>query len=150
MGVCSRTETGTDIARFRRLGKSLWIGLCPDDPYLFSGKVQYFTWNLIGVQDALVLYTLPNPKVLRKEKEGYLLDNSQDPLVMGWEKEGWKGKAWWPTNYNLVKRPVWIIEATPKDEKYAYGVRCSGLIESYTLPITKKCTTERGNSGECC
>jgi hypothetical protein len=40
---------------------------------------------------------------------------------MGWEKEEWKGKAWWPTNYHLVKRPVWIVEATAKEEKYAYG-----------------------------
>ena len=40
---------------------------------------------------------------------------------MGWEKEGWKGKAWWPTTVQLVKRPVWVIEATAKDPKYAYG-----------------------------
>ena len=40
---------------------------------------------------------------------------------MGWEKEGAKGKAWWPTNYSLVKRPVWVIEATAKDSQYAYG-----------------------------
>jgi hypothetical protein len=95
--------------------------LAHDDPYLFSGKVQYFTWKLIGVQDALAPYTLPNPKALQRGDTGYVLANSQDPLVMGWEKEGWKGKAWWPTNYYLVKRPVWVIEATAKDSKYAYG-----------------------------
>ena len=37
--------------------------LAHDDPYLFSGKVQYFSWKLIGVQEALVPYTLPNPKL---------------------------------------------------------------------------------------
>lgn len=95
--------------------------LAHDDPYLFSGKVQYFTWKLIGVQDALVPYTLPNPKLLRRDDKGYLLENSQDPLTMGWEQEGRTGKAWWPTNYNLVKRPVWVIEATAKDAQYAYG-----------------------------
>jgi hypothetical protein len=95
--------------------------LAHDDPYLFSGKIQYFTWKLIGAQDALVPYTLPNPKTLQRGDKGYLLDDSQDPLTMGWEKEGGKGTAWWPTNYNLVKRPVWVIEATAKDEKYAYG-----------------------------
>ncbi len=95
--------------------------LAHDDPYLFSGKVQYFTWKLIGAQDALVPYTLPNPRELRQGERGYLLEDAQTPLSMGWEKTGGKGKAWWPTNYNLVKRPVWIIEATPKDEKYAYG-----------------------------
>ena len=95
--------------------------LAHDDPYLFSGKVQYFTWKLIGAQDALVPYTLPNPKTLQRKDTKFLLENSQDPLVMGWEKEGWQGKFWWPTNYHLVKRPVWIIEATAKDPKYAYG-----------------------------
>jgi hypothetical protein len=95
--------------------------LVHDDLYLFSGKVQYFTWKLIGIQDALVPYSLPNPKPLRRAEKGYLLENRQDLLVMGWEKEGWKGKAWWPTNYNLVKRPVWVIEATAKDPQYAYG-----------------------------
>lgn len=92
-----------------------------DDPYLFSGKVQYFTWKLLKVQDALAPYTLPNPKVLSRGKSGYVLESAQEPLLMGWEAEGRKGCAWWPTNYNLVKRPVWIIEAIPKDPKYAYG-----------------------------
>jgi hypothetical protein len=95
--------------------------LAHDDLYLFSGKVQYFTWKLLGVQEALVPYTLPNPKPLRRAEKGYVLENHENPLVMGWEKEGWKGKAWWPTNYNLVKRPVWVIEATAKDPQYAYG-----------------------------
>ncbi|MBI3248902.1 MAG: DUF1329 domain-containing protein [Deltaproteobacteria bacterium] len=94
--------------------------LVHDDPYLFSGKVQYFTWKLIGVQDALVPYAMPNPKPLRRADKGYTLDSHQDPLVLGWEKEGWKGNAWWPTNYNLVKRPVWVIEATAKDPEYTY------------------------------
>lgn len=97
------------------------LDIAHDDPYLFSGKVQYFTWKLVGEQEALVPYTLPNPKLLRRAKKGYQLDTSQDPLVMGWEQEGWKGNAWWPTNYNLVKRPVWVIEATAKDPQYAYS-----------------------------
>ena len=41
--------------------------------------------------------------------------------ITGAEKGGWKGKAWWPTTIQLVKRPVWVIEATAKDPKYAYG-----------------------------
>jgi len=95
--------------------------LAHDDLYLFSGKVQYFTWKLVGVQEALVPYTLPNPRPLRRAQKGYLLETSQDPLIMGWEKEGWQGKAWWPTNYSLVKRPVWVVEATAKDAQYAYS-----------------------------
>ena len=95
--------------------------LAHDDLYLFSGKVQYFSWKLLGVQDALVLTTLPNPKVLRRGDKGYQLEMPADLLGMGWGKKGWKGKAWWPTGCQLVKRPVWVVEATAKDGQYAYG-----------------------------
>jgi hypothetical protein len=95
--------------------------LAHDDPYLFSGKVLYFTWKLVGVQEALVPYTLPNPKPLHRTDQAYTLENPQDFLAMGWENEEWKGKAWWPTNCHLVKRPVWIIEAKAKDPQYAYS-----------------------------
>lgn len=94
--------------------------LAYDDPYLFSGKVQYFTWKLVGAQDALVPYISTNPKPLQRESKGYGLEEQKDPII-GWEKEGWKGKAWWPTTIQLVKRPVWVIEATAKDPKYGYG-----------------------------
>ncbi len=95
--------------------------LAHDDPYLFSGKVQYFTWKLVGAQDALVPYTLPNPKLLRPAERGYDLENPKDLVLMGWDTQGWTGKAWWPTNYNLVSRPVWMVEATAKDPQYAYS-----------------------------
>lgn len=91
--------------------------LAHDDPFLFSGKVQYFTWKLVGAQEALVPYVPASPNVLRREKSGYGVDERKEPLRLG---EG-KGKAWWPSPVQLVKRPVWVIEATAKDPKYAYG-----------------------------
>ena len=115
------------LKRVRRLnaanGSDSLFGseLAYDDPYLFSGKVQYFTWKFVGVQEALVPYTLPNPKLLRPADQGYVLENPKDFLVMGWETKGWSGKAWWPTNYSLAKRPVWVVEATAKDPQYAYS-----------------------------
>jgi hypothetical protein len=115
------------LKRIRRLtaanGSDSLFGsnLSHDDPYLFSGKVQYFSWKLISAQDALVPYTLPNPKVLSKTERGYQLDSPKGLLTMGWEAQDWKGKAWWPVNYGLVKRPVWVVEATAKDGQYAYG-----------------------------
>lgn len=95
--------------------------LAHDDPYLFSGKVPYFTWKLVGVQDVLVPYTLPNPKLLRPAARGYELENPQDLLALGWDTQGWTGKAWWPVNYNFVIRPAWVVEATAKDPQYAYS-----------------------------
>jgi hypothetical protein len=95
--------------------------LAHDDPYLFSGKIQYFTWKFVGAQEALVPYTLPNPKPLQHTRQGYQFDNLQNFLELGWETKGWSGDAWWPTNYALVKRPVWVVEAIAKDPQYAYG-----------------------------
>lgn len=94
--------------------------LTHDDPYLFSGKVPYFTWKLVGVQNALVPYTVPNPKPLQPAPQGYRLESAEDFLRMGWQTEGWNGKPWWPTAYRLMQRPVWVVEAIPKDPKYAY------------------------------
>ena len=62
--------------------------LAYDDPFLFSGKVQYFTWKLVGAQDALVPYVSTEPKSLRRESKGYGLEEQKDPLIMGWEKGG--------------------------------------------------------------
>lgn len=118
------------IPEFRRMrplpssdGSETLFGsdLAHDDLYLFSGKVQYFTWKLLGVQEALVPFTLPNPQTLRRSERGYVLETPSDRLVMGWQKEGWKGKAWWPTNCHLIKRPVWVVEATAKDSQYGYA-----------------------------
>jgi len=95
--------------------------LAHDDPYLFSGKVQYFTWKFVGVQEALVPFTLPNPKPLQHTSQGYSFGNLPNFLDLGWETKGWKGAAWWPANYSLVKRPVWVIEAKAKDPQYAYS-----------------------------
>ncbi len=94
--------------------------LAHDDPYLFSGKVQYFKWKFVGTQEALVPYTLPNPKPLQHTQQGYQFENLQNFLELGWEAKGWSGDAWWPANYALVKRPVWVVEATAKDPQYAY------------------------------
>lgn len=117
----------SQLRRVRRLpsidGSSSLFGsdLSHDDLYLFSGKVSYFDWKLIGVQEALVPYTLPNPKRLQPREQGYVLENPADRLVMGWEKADWDGVAWWPVNVHLARRPVWVVEATPKDPAYAYS-----------------------------
>jgi hypothetical protein len=95
--------------------------LAHDDPYLFSGKIQYFTWKFVGIQEALVPYTLPNPKPLQRTPQGYAFGSLPNFLALGWETKGWTGDSWWPANYTLVKRPVWVIEATAKDPQYAYG-----------------------------
>jgi len=101
-----------------------------DDGGLFSGKIQYFDWKLIGSQDALVPYTLPTPKYWEKTERGLLLPADENAAVMPWpgqsklfdhSGQSWAGAAWWPTNLHMTKRPVWILEFTTKDPYYGYG-----------------------------
>jgi len=101
-----------------------------DDGGTFSGKIHYFTWKLIGQQEAWVPYTLPTPKRWKKTERGLLLPADENAAVMPWpgksktfDKSGisWQGAAWWPTNLYVTKRPVWLIEAVSKDPYYAYG-----------------------------
>ncbi len=101
-----------------------------DDGGTFSGKIHYFTWKLIGEQEALVPYTLPTPKIWKKTERGLLLPADDNAAIMPWpgkskmfDRSGiqWQGAAWWPTNLYLTKRPVWLVEAVAKDPYYAYG-----------------------------
>src|SRR5262249_57218007 len=41
--------------------------------------------------------------------------------TVGFQNADWKGLAWAPLGPALAKRPVWVLEATPKDKYYLYG-----------------------------
>ena len=41
--------------------------------------------------------------------------------MAGFQDPNWTGVAWAPINGGLAKRPVWVVEATPKDKYYLYG-----------------------------
>jgi len=101
-----------------------------DDGGLFSGKIQYFDWKLVGTQEALVPYTLPTPKYWEKTDRGLLLPANENAAIMPWpgqsklfdhSGQSWAGAAWWPINLHMTKRPVWILELTAKDPYYGYG-----------------------------
>ena len=104
-------------------------------------------WKLIGVKDMLVPIAptgmekamVPgeaSPKKLPSD-DSLIKDKGQIPpgqvaritwtpeerVEVGYEKEGWTGAAWWPTQLKLAKRRCWVVEATPKDPYYAYGRR---------------------------
>jgi hypothetical protein len=118
-----------------------------DDAYGYGGKIQYMNWKLIGEKEMLVpiaphgmekamVPTDPSPKKL-SANPSLIKDRGQIPanqvariswspeerLIPGYEKEGWQGVAWAPTNMKLAKRKCWVLEATPKDPYYSYGRR---------------------------
>src|SRR6185369_2914999 len=110
-----------------------------DGPY-FDGKPEDFNFKLVG--DAVILAHFDKPalekgspiqKVQPGDRISHLISESstgwklkvpeynviasQEP---GWEKD--KGMvAWAPTQMALVPRPVWVVEAVPKNEYYLYG-----------------------------
>lgn len=94
-----------------------------DGPY-FDGKPEDFEWKLVGEQDIL---RLADPNSLSGDTRFITLPNGGwrvpfKPIPMaGYQDPNWKGVAWAPVNWVLVRRPVWVIEAVPKDKYYLYG-----------------------------
>jgi hypothetical protein len=114
--------------------------LSQDDGPYFDGKPEEFNFKLIG--DGWILGTFDNTGLENPATPVPLKDvDGVSPLVekseIGWrlsypattliasQEESWKpGEglvAWAPMQIALVPRPVWIVEATPKNPYYLYG-----------------------------
>jgi len=95
---------------------------CVDDANGYDGKVPDFTWKLLRVQEALV--PLLDPKIypfVQNAQGEWQTTQDMKPVIYGYEKQGWSGAPWAPTNLVWVKRRVFVIEMTPKDPFYNYG-----------------------------
>jgi hypothetical protein len=112
-----------------------------DGPY-FDGKPEDFTFKVVGEGKILAHFDgqaleKGSPVRLLEEGEevsslvptsatGWRLESPEFPLIAS-QDESWKRAdgeslvAWAPMQYALVPRPVWIIEATPKNPYYLYG-----------------------------
>ncbi len=113
-----------------------------DDGTFFDGKPEDFTFRLLGRQEQLVLM---DPYSLRGEAELLALPEGgwrivwKDVPRIGADDPSWQGIPWAPISAVLVQRPVWIVEAIPKDPNYLYGrivLRFDG--ESYLGSWTSK------------
>jgi len=97
-----------------------------DDGPFFDGKVEDFEWKLIGATDTL-RYVDPYSLEGRRSTEvwlpkgGWRTQWPGDVKVFGVQDPTWKGIGWAPIGPQLAVRPMWIIEATPKDKYYLYG-----------------------------
>jgi hypothetical protein len=96
-----------------------------DDGFFFDGKPEDFEWKLIGQRDALrivdpnnVKGNVPVPPAPGGGFEALTYDN---PPMVGIQDPNWTGLSWAPISAGLAKRPVWIVEGTPKDRYYLYG-----------------------------
>ena len=95
-----------------------------DDGAYFDGKVEDFTWRLIGEQDLLVLFDRPSleeaAQLLRLPGDGWRM-MIPGKARLGFQSPDWHGAPWCPMQEVLVRRPHWVIEAVPKDRYYLYG-----------------------------
>jgi hypothetical protein len=96
-----------------------------DDGFFFDGKPEDFEWKMVGKRDALrvvdpnsVAGNLPVPPL---PGGGWSVLTDLNPPTAGYWMKGWTGVAWAPTDSALAKRPMWVIEAIPRDKYYLYG-----------------------------
>ena len=113
------------VSPSNRSDGSLGSDLSQDDGPFFDGKPEDFDWKLLGEKDQL---RYVDPGSLEGKSQYRWLPqggwrNFWDPNLktVGFEDPSWKGLAWAPVGLALAKRPVWVIEATPKDKYYLYG-----------------------------
>jgi hypothetical protein len=97
----------------------------PDDGPFFDGKVQDFTWKLVGQSDQLRYSDERNLRGEAKARwvEGKGWDTEwPDIPFLGYMDKSWRGIAWAPTGGAVLsKRKFWIIEGVPRDKYYLYG-----------------------------
>ena len=118
------------IRRVRRMSAAnrsdalMGSDLAVDDANGYDGKVTAFTWKVLRKQEALVLVLDVEPiRIVQNERGEWQTTKDIKPIVYGYQKEGWQGAPWAPTNLCWVKRPVIILEMSAKDPYYNYGVQ---------------------------
>lgn len=95
-----------------------------DDGYFFDGKPQDFEWKLVGKHDALRLVdpeAVPQTLQPKPVPGGGWESLTNRDGYYGYQTASWGGLPWALPQGGLAKRPVWIIEATPRDKYYLYG-----------------------------
>jgi hypothetical protein len=112
------------VSALNRSDGFLGSDLSLDDGSFFDGKPEDFDFAVIGEGDQLVFM---DPYSIRGEAEvGPTPDGGwrilwKDAPRVGADKPDWTGLPWAPVSAVLVRRPVWVIEAVPKDPNYLFG-----------------------------
>jgi hypothetical protein len=113
-----------EVSPANRSDGFLGSDLSQDDGAYFDGKVEDFTWKLVGEQDLLVLFdklSFTDPAQLQRLPEGGWRMFVPGGARVGFQVPGFPGAPWCPTQEVLIRRPHWVVEAVPKDPYYLYG-----------------------------
>ena len=90
----------------------------------FDAKPEDFTYRLLGQKDQYMSFSpeaLAGKVQIARDPDGQGWGTASPPTQYTFNTPGATGYPWLPTKSTLVARPVWIIEATPKDRYYLYG-----------------------------
>ncbi len=93
-----------------------------DDADCYDNKTSYFTWKLVREGEVIgpIGSDNPYPYELRDESASRrVMDVPYNRAVF--ETPGATGAGWFTLDNAYIKRPVWIVEGTPKDPYYEAG-----------------------------
>jgi Protein of unknown function (DUF1329) len=93
-----------------------------DDANGYDGKITAFAWKFLGKQEMIAPALSTEAVRVVKNEDGEWETTKTIPAVLyGYQKQGWQGASWAPTNLAWVKRPAYLLEMRPKDPYYNYG-----------------------------
>jgi hypothetical protein len=111
------------VSPLNRSDGFLGSDICMDDGPFFEAKPEDFEFRLIERRDMLILM---DPYSIRGEAELARVDGGwriiwKDTPRIGADLADWRGVPWAPVGAVLVRRPVWVVDAVPRDANYLYG-----------------------------
>jgi Protein of unknown function (DUF1329) len=93
-----------------------------DDADCYDNKTTYFVWKLAGQGEVIGPIGTANPYAFPLKDEPPTRRTMDVPYNKAvFEIPGATGAGWWTVDNAFVKRPVWIVEGTPKDPYYEAG-----------------------------
>ncbi|MBX3025936.1 DUF1329 domain-containing protein [bacterium] len=93
-----------------------------DDADCYDNKTSYFTWKLVRADEVIgpLGSDTPYARPLTDEPPSRrAMSLPYNPAV--YEKPGARGAGWFTLDNVYVRRPVWIVEGTPRDPYYEAG-----------------------------
>lgn len=116
------------IRRVRRMRSSTRGDLIPgfevqaDDADCYDNKTTYFDWKLVRAGEVIGPVGSDTPYAYTLQPESPSRWTMELPFNNAvFETPGATGAGWWTLKNVFIRRPVWIVEGTPKDPYYESG-----------------------------
>ncbi len=140
-----RARRGSPANRSDAFGGSDFV---TDDNGGFSGPIQTMKWKLLETKEMLVPFFSADPcELYKNSRGGWESVNNFNQIKLGYTVEGWQGAPWaLTTNIIWVPRKIYVLEMTPVNKNYNYGVHMLYVDAGMQKPVMKE-MTDRANQG---